>query len=280
MMSADLNRAPFPYTGGKTQHAGWILDHIPEHDAYVEPFGGGAAVLLAKPRSRVEVYNDADSAVATFFRVLRDRTADLVEWLQRTPYSREVHERLNEKLYGDGDVDDDVEAAGAFFYLRYSSFAGGRDKAFKRTQLGPNGRWRRFAHNYDTARDRLDALASRFDGVVVENADYQEVIQEYDTPDTVFYCDPPYVGTEGYYAGDFDHARFVDTLHDLEADWVVSYADIPLGLSEYPVVEKNAHHSGGNANGQNKTVERLVMNFDADGEPIMSGVGQQSLTEY
>ena len=60
------------YHGGKVRLAAKIISLFPQHDGYVEPFGGGAAVLLAKPRSRLEVYNDIDGDIVTLFRVLRD----------------------------------------------------------------------------------------------------------------------------------------------------------------------------------------------------------------
>ncbi len=270
----------FPYPGGKSQHVNWILSHLPDHECYVEPFGGGAAVLLNKPRSHVEVYNDADSTVATFFKVLRDRTDELIEWLQHTPYSREIHESLNAKLYGHDEPESELEAAGAFYYLRYTSFAGGRDKAFKITQKQPSGAWRRFERSYSDARESLEAFASRFDDVVIENGDYADIIDRYDSDETVFYCDPPYVGTEGYYAGDFNHRRFVDRLHDVDGKWLVSYTDLPPGLEDYRVSEKTAHHSGGNSNGQNKVTERLVANFDVDGETLMTDYGQSGLDAF
>ncbi len=86
--------AVFPFPGGKSRFASWILDQTPEHTCFVEVFGGAARVLANEDSdtSDVEVYNDRDGDLVQFFEVLRDRTEELVEWLDRTPYSREIYD--------------------------------------------------------------------------------------------------------------------------------------------------------------------------------------------
>jgi len=68
-------RPALRWHGGKFMLRGWVLEHLPAHRIYTEAFGGAASVLLAKPRSYAEVYNDLDSDVVAFFRVLRDPDA-------------------------------------------------------------------------------------------------------------------------------------------------------------------------------------------------------------
>src|SRR5690625_4153363 len=81
-------KPPFPYFGGKTRLAGSIIDLLPPHEHYVEPFGGSLAVLLTKPRSRMETVNDLDGDLQTFWRVLRDQSSELARVCTLTPHSR------------------------------------------------------------------------------------------------------------------------------------------------------------------------------------------------
>lgn len=83
-------RAVFPFPGGKSKLASWIL----EHECFVELFGGATGVLVNKNPdvSDVEVYNDLDGDLVQFFRVLRKRPVELREWLERVPYSREIYD--------------------------------------------------------------------------------------------------------------------------------------------------------------------------------------------
>ena len=77
------------YHGGKHKLADWIVSYFPEHSCYVEPFGGAASVLLRKPVSHAEVYNDLDSEIVNLFRVVRDNGDRLKELLYLTPFARD-----------------------------------------------------------------------------------------------------------------------------------------------------------------------------------------------
>nr|WP_284010312.1 DNA adenine methylase [Halomicroarcula sp. YJ-61-S] len=85
-----MGDAVFPFPGGKSRLASWILQEVPEHECFVEVFGGAAGVLVNKDteRSTVEVYNDLDEDLVHFFEVLREQPDELVEWLSAVPYSR------------------------------------------------------------------------------------------------------------------------------------------------------------------------------------------------
>ena len=254
----------FPYIGGKNRLADWIQSHLPAHTTYVEPFGGSAAVLLNKPRSKVEVFNDKDGDVVNFFEVAREHPDKLAEFCRYVPFSEQLHSQWADEYFAGEFPADKVERAAKWLFLRYSQYAGkvSTKSGFKREAAqDEQGSWN--ARNWLNVPERIGAVAERFGGVSVANEDYNTIVERYDSPETVFYVDPPYHGKEGLYIERADHAELESVLQSIEGDAIVSYTDIPPGLYEdWIVVEKTAHHSVAS---DGKTVdERLLMNFDPD----------------
>ena len=186
------SRPALRYYGGKWRIAPWILSHFPKHVCYVEPFGGGASVLLQKEPSRIEVYNDLDGEVVAFFRVLRERPQDLIRAIKLTPYSREEYKAAWEP------ATDELERARRL-YVRSRQGRGGCTREaftgwrFQRTDnrgKSLTGDWLTVAH--------LEDACKRFLEVQIENDDALKVIERYDTPQTLFYVDPPYVTDTRY----------------------------------------------------------------------------------
>lgn len=216
----------FKYPGNKASEAEAIVATFPDHRVYVEPFGGAAGVLANKPQSHTEVYNDVDGDLVQFFDVLRDRGDELVDWLELLPYSREKYEQWADSWYDeDWRPDDPVQRAGVFYYLRATSFGGKyRYKGGFATSTVRNQ-----ARTYSNGIDRLRAFADRFAEVAVENLGWRECIDQYDTEETLFYCDPPYRETVHRYrhGNDFDHDAFAGVLSRTAGEWVVSYDAIP-----------------------------------------------------
>ena len=187
-------RSIITYYGGKGHSWRRIIPHFPSHHTYVEPFGGAASVLLNKSPSAVEVYNDIDSNLVTIFRVLRDHPDELRRALELTPYSREEYVRC----LGPLDGLDDVEKARRLI-VRYRQVFGGRG------QTATPGRWcysvtassrgmaGRVSGWLSTIDAVLPAVVERFRQVQIENLPWQDIIRRYDTPETLFYCDPPYL---------------------------------------------------------------------------------------
>ena len=276
-----MSRTPgtFSYPGSKTTIAPWIIDHIPEHHLYVEPFGGAGSILVAKPRSEKEVYNDLNGDCVDFFRAVRDHAAELKRWIANTPYSRQLfNEYVNDYPDWPNDI---VERAGRFLYVQNTSFGGKglttANPTFKVSKC-QEGRQDRGYVLYN--EDYITDLRDRLKGVYIEKLDFEDLVEKYDRKGAFFYFDPPYVDVgDNYYQveeGGFNHKRFVDTLHDMEGKWLVSYdQNLPNGLEDYRTIsrEKVATMSA-----QNPTkIETLTMNYDIDGEPVMSELGQQTL---
>ena len=277
-------RGTFAYPGSKTVIRRWIYNNFPEHKLYVEPFGGAASVLVGKPRSEIEVYNDTNSDVVTFFEAVKRHGEDLAKWVENTPYSRELFDRWCES-YPDWP-DDIVEHAGQFLFVQNANFGGkligeespsfSVNKAAGRADSGNGKIW-------DRKPDDIRWLKERFKQVQIEHADFQEVIERYDDPRTLFYCDPPYVDVgDVYYQNEergFDHRRFADCLLDTEAKWVVSYDhNIPEPLQDYYTISRQKIATMSSE--LPEKTETLTMNFNPETTRKMRHVEQNGLEEY
>ncbi|MDZ3795926.1 DNA adenine methylase [Klebsiella sp. SG01] len=178
------------YHGGKFRLAPWIIEQMPEHVCYVEPFGGAAGVLLQKPRSYSEVYNDLDGEVVNLFRVLRNPESNqrLQDACRLTPYSRD------EFCHAHEPATDSVERARRMVVracMGFGSAAGiGGNSGFR----GDSKRkYATAAHLWERYPENLAALCQRLQGVIIENKDALQVMRAHDAQTTLHYIDPPYV---------------------------------------------------------------------------------------
>ena len=229
------------YFGGKWKLAPWVIQHFPRHSMYVEPFGGAASVLLRKDRVYNEIYNDLDSNVVNIFRVLQDD--DMAEAFRRrcylTPFSRVDFENSYKPTV------DPVEQA-VRFVIR--SFFGYGSKACKtsaaksgfrsrrKSDASPAVDWRNYPHV-------IPELVKRLRGVVIENKPAHDILQRYDSEETLFYVDPPYVhSTRNVCSGgnyvhemtDEQHNELAGQLHARKGMVVLSGYDCDLYRDLYP----------------------------------------------
>ncbi len=270
----------FPYPGNKARHSDWILEHIPDHELYVELFGGAGGILFNKPESRIEVYNDTNDDLVHFFEVLRERGDELREWLENVPYSRSVYNEWADEYYNGQRPDDDVERAGRFYYLRYASFGGKiENKSGFATGKYPGGPT---TGQYHGSLDGLDHFSERIKGVIIESLDWSDVVERYDREGAVFYADPPYEGTEGRYNSQgFNHSELARVAKGIEGKILISYDSLPHYYGDgFSVVTKDASFAIDSSSEHKEATEYLIMNFDSSGEPLMSDVGQQGLDAF
>lgn len=274
----------FPYIGSKTYLAPWVVDNLRAHENFVVPFGGAGGVLLNKPRSGCEIYNDRDGALVEFFRACRERPTELAERVRNIPFSREVYEGWSRQFRsGEGWPDDLVERAARWVYLRYASFSGryGQRAGFA-TDTPHRGPQK--SRIWQQMPERIVEVRDRFRGVAIESLDYADILGRYDDKDatTLYYCDPPYLeAKDNYYRGPaFEHGRFVDALETVDGYWAVSYTDPPDGLEALAttVVERTYNRSAGEDNGDR--IERLYLNYDPNDAPmfVRGHTAQQKLS--
>ena len=230
----DIPRPPLRYFGGKWQLAPWIISHFPVHRTYTEAFGGGASVLLRKPRSHAEVYNDLSADIVNVFRVLRDpaRACELSKVIELTPFSRDEFRDTDWENFD--SVTDEVERARRMIFRSLAGFGSNaisaRNKTGFRSNSGRSGTTP--ARDWMHYPECIRAFTERLKGVVIENIDALQVLTRHDGPETLHYVDPPYVqetrGTKGGYhnyqhdMSDQDHERLAEALHELDGMVIVS----------------------------------------------------------
>ncbi len=228
-------RIVFGWYGGKFSHLDWLLPLLPECHHYCEPFAGSGAVLLNRVPSPVETYNDIDGEVVNFFRVLRDQHEELIRAIALTPFSREEYYRAIHTKNGVSDV----ERARCFYIKARQTRTG-------LAQTASLGRW---ANCKNTSRagmsgvvsrwlggvGALDDIAQRLMRVQIENRPAVDVIRLYDSPKTLFYCDPPYLhatrGDAKAYGFEMDeeqHREFAEVVNACSGMVAVSGYEHPL----------------------------------------------------
>jgi DNA adenine methylase len=210
---------PLPYIGGKNRLATKIISLLPEHTTYVEPFAGGAQVLFHKPPSPVEVLNDLDFEVVNFFRVCQWHYEELIRYLRFCLVSRKLHE-LHVK--SDPATLTDIQRAGRFFYLQKNSFGGLILK-----QKFHYGISQPSNYNPERIPEIIEQTHKRLARVQIESLPYEQILEKYDRPATVFYLDPPYWERK-LYKFNFTESQFIameQRLRGLQGKFILSLDD-------------------------------------------------------
>lgn len=206
------------WPGGKSRLLQHILPLIGEHTCYCEPFAGGLAVLLAKPRASVEVINDRHGDLVCFYRCVRFHAEPLLTELEFVLNSRKefMDFRAQPGL-------TDIQRAARWFYRNRLCFGGSDIDTFGTSALsGSDSRARRL----ETIRE----LTVRLDRAVIEELDWEACVRRYDRPTTVFFLDPPYTGCgETAYAAwtTADVMKLREVLRTLQGRWIVTLNDAP-----------------------------------------------------
>lgn len=257
------------YFGGKFYLAPKLIPLFPDHHCYCEVFGGAAHVLLQKPRSKVEVYNDIDSNVYTLFKVLRNEKAfeKFCDMCQLTPYSREQKEECRKLLFGDTKLSE-VEQAWCFYVIAQQGFGGVIESTSWSFSIREN-----VSLTFRNKISNLPFIVDRLRDVQVENRDFAFVLETYDRPDTFFYLDPPYLPEtrrDGEYLNEMsyeDHERLVDILKSIKGKVMLSgysnnlYDTLGWNTKTYDVVSRAANPRTFNNGKCDPRTEKIWYNF-------------------
>ncbi|NPA98942.1 MAG: DNA adenine methylase [Crenarchaeota archaeon] len=206
--------------GGDSFLLPYIAKMIPPHEIYVEVFGGGAPLLLNKPPSKLDIYNDLDDKLVNLFMVVRDKYDEFIKRFEFIVASRTLYYDFIKKL-DNNEFKDPIDKAVAYYYVMRLSYAG---KYAAGLGFGLKGGGHPTRTIWSPLR-KVKLIWQRLKHVVVENLDFREILQRYDSDKSFFYVDPPhlYLSTEqgmkgvSYYdTNSFTEADYMDLLNRLE----------------------------------------------------------------
>ena len=219
-------KSPLSRIGGKYFMKNWLLQKIPKHKIYVEPFAGAAHLFFAKPQSKIEILNDLDSHLTCFFRVIQnpEKRVNLVQVLDEIPYSRNEFVTIKHRWRNGDFPEDETRRVAEWYFLNKASFAadfkrGGFATVTRKSFRNP---CKGFRNSVNTFKD----IGERLKDVTFECVNFDACILKYDTADTFFYVDCPYLGSRDYYSQSFTeahHRQLAKILHSVKGKVVASH---------------------------------------------------------
>lgn len=204
--------------GGKFCLKEKIISYFPQHECYIEIFGGAAHILLAKSESQVEVYNDIDKSLYCFFKMIREKNEEFFYKIETTPYSRKMFNELKAMK----PEEDEVNIAWKFYCLNRMAFGAKRVSQTFGYGITRTPSFYRI--------ERFYPLIKRLQCVTIENLDFRDIISKYDGNSAFFYNDPPYDGSEYQYSNVYifskkDHIDLAELLRGIKGKFLLSQAD-------------------------------------------------------
>lgn len=261
-------RPPVKWHGGKHYLASRIIELFPEHRVYLEPFGGGASVLLNKEPVEVETYNDLDLRITRLFRILREQGDAFIARASLTPYSQGEFDRCAK--YPPEATDLEMVLCD---FVRWRQSFGGQGKTWSCTTGRARGGIAGDVNAWWSAIELLPQIITRLQRVQLACQPAIDAIRKFDHPEGLIYCDPPYLhatrakGSRDIYGvemTDDDHRELASILHECKAKVVLSGYASPLYQELYrdwqTVDFEMANHAAGGSS-KRRMVERIWMNY-------------------
>lgn len=248
-----------PWLGGKRRLAKHILPLFPEHECYVEPFCGGAALFFMKEPATTEVLNDINGDLVRLYRVVRYHLDEFIKQFRWALVSREMFKWTKDTP---PESMTDIQRAARFYYLMRTGFGARlRSPTFGTTTTsGPKLNLVRIEEDLSMAHIRLARA-------YIENLPWQDCVSRYDRPHTLFYMDPPYWGTEGYDV-DFgldQYDRMAELAKSVAGKVIISVNDIPEMWAAFKglrIIDKiGTRYQVGGMKRDKEARELLILNF-------------------
>lgn len=244
-----MQRSPVKYHGGKYYLARWIISHFPAHTIYVEPYGGGASVLLNKTPSETEVYNDLEPGIYSLFYIIKNDFERLLNVLQMIDCREEVFLAAKEKLKTSLETFD----LGLNTLILRRMSRGAYGQVFSWSKRLTVGGVVEEENAWITMKEKeLHKIHDRIKNIQIYNKDAIEIIKQFDSPDTLFYLDPPYVRetrTSLRTVGAWDylkemskeqHIQLAETLNQIQGKAIISGYPSDLYNSLYASWKKDS----------------------------------------
>ena len=222
--------SPYLTRGGKQRIAKKIIKLFVPHQFYIEPFCGAASVFFAKSKRPVyatsqykEILNDINSNIVKFFITLRDDPKSLINDQLFVPYAEDIY---NDPSPWKEELQTLIKARMSF---------GGKPGFGYACRLTKHGGQRSQALTWKKMPERLTNAAWRLKDAYIFNRDFRDIIKKFDSPDALFYCDPPYIGAEAPYSfSDQDHVDLAILMNNITGNALISYWENPLIYELYP----------------------------------------------
>ena len=204
------------WIGGKKLLRERIVSMFPtNYEKYVEVFGGAGWVLFHKKEEKEEIYNDMNSNLINLFKIVKYHPDAFIKELEFYLNSRQLFNEIKEDINLKSLTD--IQKATRFFVLIKNSYGSkmGTFSADKKDMI--------------KAIDYIKEISQRLNKVIIENLDFEKILNKYDKESTLFYLDPPYFKAENYYKdiafNEQDHLRLKEALSSIKGKWILSYND-------------------------------------------------------
>lgn len=249
-------KPPIPRMGGKSKLRKKIISLFPEHICYTEPFFGVGWVFFGKEPSKVEVINDVDQELINLFRMIKHHPEEI-----RRLIGFEICSRDQFDLYKNSNVDTltEIQRAVRFIYLISQSFAS------KGGVFGYGTTTRPSPQIFDTKA--FENLKDRLRNTYIENLSFEKIIEKYDRPHTLHFCDPPYFETDGYGSvfGEKEHILLRDILSNIDGKFLLTINDHPQvreWYKDFDMIETEVNYSvAKEAKARGKYKELIITNY-------------------
>ena len=267
-------KPPLSYYGGKQNMLKHILPMIPHHEIYVEPFAGGAAVFFAKKPCKVEVLNDTNDRLITFYRVLKTKFDELNTMIQGTLHSESDYYRAKDIYQNQGNYTD-VEIAWAVWVQCNMSFGNKIEGGFAFNDGRKKRAWITKGQFYK--KERMDNLNLELSHTYFFSRSFFELPELYNNPEAFYYIDPPYLNSEcGHYGGwtEEDEKSLMKWIEKINGKFLLSGYPNKIRDSfidkngwNYKEIEQTLSVSGKDNKGKKK-IETLIWNYEIEGQTL------------